>query len=236
MSIKPADQEPATPAMMESEALRAAEAQAVAERRAERRATRATGLQVVGSFTVAILLGGLGIRYLSPTPASPSTERYRPALAARTGELAFLATADDGHSAVWRYKSPVRDAAKLMLGKAGRRDVKTLSAAADISGFTGPAPAELAFTQTGNDVHVVVDGVTRTLRFQTFDEPCLADAAEQTRNWKLCETNVGEGAPACVTAPELTLYCLSAEPRLVSLHRSGDVLWVIQTLGFPPRV
>jgi hypothetical protein len=156
------------------------------------------------------------------------------------GELAFLATADDGHTAVWRYQSPIRAEASVILGKAGSRHVEVLGpdVNSDLSRFAGAAPTELPFTRTGDDIHVIVDGVTRNLRFHTFNEPCASDPTRQTRQWSLCEKAVDGGAFACVEAPELVEYCLTAEPRLVSLHRSGDVLWVIAERPMPitPRM
>ena len=238
MRAKPTGLEPATPAMMESEAQRAAEAQMEAERRADAKATRAKAIQVIGVVTViGLLVGGVAGLYLHQREAR-FLQRAKAAVS--IGDLAFLATTDDGHTAVWRYQSPIRGEASVILGKAGSRHVEVLGPATstDITRFVGPPPTILPFTQTGDEVEVAVDGVTRTLRFQTFNEPCAADPASQTRQWRLCEIAVDGAAPACVEAPELLTYCLTAEPRLVSLHRSGDVLWVIAERPMPitPRM
>jgi hypothetical protein len=243
MRTKPTGLEPATPAMMESEAQRAAATQAETERRAEKNSTRANAIQAIGVVTViGLLVGGAALYLLraAPRDSEPGSMAQVPGQKTSIGELAFLATADDGHSAVWRYQSPIRAEASVILGKAGSRHVEVLGPATntDLSRYSGAAPTELPFTQTGDDIQIVVDGVTRTLRFHTFNEPCASDPTRKTRQWNLCEKAVDGGAFTCVEAPELVEYCLTAEPRLVSLHRSGDVLWVIAERPMPatPRM
>jgi len=234
------DKTPSTSVMTASVAQRRAEARVDAQRRLERKAVRVRALKIGGLLLVAALVAGvvmLLIRSRGPWVIAPIAAPPATPAAAQVGQLDFIATTDDGHTALWRYRSPIRASAALIVGKAGNRHVDVVTEA-DAAALTGPPPTLLPFQQTGQTVHFDVDGAARQLQFRTFNEPCAKDPSLQSRQWSLCEVPDAAGAFSCVEAPELVDYCLTQEPRLVSLHRSGDVLWVIAERPMPltPRM
>lgn len=221
MTNKNKTNEPSTPSMVESAAMHAAEVAVAAERRSERQQVFAKGTRILGTLALfALLAGGAALFFLFRSPvAPPASSPVEVSAVTDVGVVEFVATADDGRTAGWTYQSPIRSGASLLRGKAGDRHVDVVGPAAAgaalAAGLTGPAPSLLPFTQQGAEVVVVVDGVEKKLRFETWDEACVSETGRTTRQWRLCE--VAGGEPACVVAPELKDYCLTAEPRLVSL-------------------
>ena len=243
-------QDPVTPSAIASADLQVAADVVDFERRTERwqGVSRAASVGAL-LFLVLIVVAVALFWRLPPDPAAAEAR----ASGQQAALLEFMGTRDEGRTALWAYLKAGSDVVEVVEGTGGSRTPTTLASLERAGGqgdsaliaraqsftptspLTGPAPEPLAFTQDGEDISVVVDGVTRHLSWTLWDEPCTPEQRRNspikaTRQWRLCE---GDGR--CIEAPVLLNFCLSAPPALVALHRSGDVLWVIAERSFKTR-
>ncbi|MDP2339316.1 MAG: hypothetical protein Q8O67_00030 [Deltaproteobacteria bacterium] len=232
--------DPITPSTIASRDLQVAADDVDLERRTERMRLFTRGL-AGGVALLVVVVGVAAVLLARQAPVPPIAAAAMPFDAQPAALLGFTATADEGRVATWAYSRPGSPVADIVTGSAGSRsprssgtvmrdgmsDTALLARAREQGELQGAPPAPLPFTQSGEDVAVDVDGVTRHLQWTLWDEPC-ANSEGATRQWRLCDV----AHARCIEAPLLTQACWQAPVALVSLHRSGDVLWVIAERRF----